>query len=94
MSAVFGQASESEIVQKSDSLMTDALSKGIFSGIVTISHNGKVIYRKQEGFADWNTKGEFNDSTLFNIGSLNKQFTEEMIHQLAGERKLSYRRPA
>lgn len=93
VSAVFGQASESEIVQKSDSLMTDALSKGIFSGIVTISHNGKVIYRKQEGFADWNTKGEFNDSTLFNIGSLNKQFTEEMIHQLAKERKLSYDDP-
>jgi len=27
---------------------------------------------------------------LFNIGSLNKQFTEEIIHQLVHENKLSY----
>ena len=92
-STSLGQASESYILQNADSLLTDALNKGIFSGFVIISHEGKVIYRKQSGFADWNTKRELNDSTLFNIGSLNKQFTEELIHQLVKEKKLSYNDP-
>jgi CubicO group peptidase (beta-lactamase class C family) len=70
--------------------LTDAYQKGIFSGIVIISHEGKEIYFKQLGFADWQTKRALNKNTLFNIGSLNKQFTKEIIHQLIKEGKLSY----
>src|SRR6185503_20151257 len=86
----FGQESESVVAAKTDSLLSDAYAKGIFSGIVLIAHNGKEIYFNQLGFADWNTKRPLNRKTLFNIGSLNKQFTEEMIHQLVSEKKLAY----
>jgi len=92
-SAALGQTDEAAVAQKTDSLMTDAAKKGIFSGIVIISHNGKEIYHKSSGFADWETQRAVDDGTLFNIGSLNKQFTEELIHQLVKEKKVSYDAP-
>src|ERR1700690_299124 len=88
----FSQQTES-IAQKTDSLLTDAFNKGIFSGLVIISHEGKEFYFKELGFADWQTKRTIDRNTLFNIGSLNKQFTEEIIHQLVKENKLSYDDP-
>ncbi|HAP34738.1 MAG TPA: hypothetical protein DCQ28_01900, partial [Bacteroidetes bacterium] len=84
------QQSDKNISQKVDSLLNDAFAKGIFSGQVVISHNSENIYYKQFGFADWKTKRSIDEKTLFNIGSLNKQFTEEIIHQLVYENKLSY----
>jgi CubicO group peptidase (beta-lactamase class C family) len=90
MANTYGQAGDNEIVQKTDELLNDAISKGLFSGVVIISRDGEQIYKKQDGFADWNTKRPVADNTLYNIGSLNKQFTEEMIHQLVKEGKLQY----
>jgi CubicO group peptidase (beta-lactamase class C family) len=84
------QQSDKIISQKVDSLLNDAYAKGIFSGQVIISNNSEKVYYKQFGFSDWNTKRTIDDNTLFNIGSLNKQFTEEIIHQLVNENKLSY----
>lgn len=86
----FAQQSDKSISQKVDSLLTDAFAKGIFTGEVLISHNSEKVYYKQFGFADWKTKSPIDENTLFNIGSLNKQFTEEIIHQLVNENKLSY----
>jgi CubicO group peptidase (beta-lactamase class C family) len=78
------------ISSKIDLLLSDAFNKNIFSGVVTVAQNGKVIYYMPIGYADWQSKRPFTQNTLFNIGSLNKQFTEEMIHQLAKENKLNY----
>jgi CubicO group peptidase (beta-lactamase class C family) len=78
------------IPPKIDLLLVDAFNKNIFSGIVTVAQDGKVIYYIPMGYADWQTKRPFTKNTLFNIGSLNKQFTEEMIHQLVKENKLIY----
>src|ERR1039457_2373056 len=89
----FGQADETTISKKTDELLNDAIQKGIFSGVVIISKDGQQIYKKQYGFADWNTKRPVEDNTLYNIGSLNKQFTEEMIRQLSKEGKLHYTDP-
>ncbi len=84
------QQSDKIIAQKVDSLLNDAYALGIFTGHVVISHNGENIYYKQLGFADWKTKRPIDQNTLFNIGSLNKQFTAEIIHQLVAENKLWY----
>ncbi|MBK8848506.1 MAG: beta-lactamase family protein [Bacteroidetes bacterium] len=84
------QPDDKGIVQKVDSLLNDANAKGIFSGQVTITHNGENIYYRQLGYADWKTKRAIDKNTIFNIGSLNKQFTEEIIHQLSNESKLAY----
>lgn len=84
------QQSAKMITQQVDSLINDAYEKGIFSGEIIIANNNETIYYKQLGFADWKTKKPIGKNTLFNIGSLNKQFTEEIIHQLVGENKINY----
>lgn len=84
------QQSDKIISQQVDSLINDAYEKGIFSGEVIISHNNENTYYKALGYADWETKRPIDRGTLFNIGSLNKQFTEEIVHQLVAENKLNY----
>jgi len=78
------------IFSKVDSLLEDVFHRGIYTGQVIISHQGEVVYYKQHGYADWHTSRTMDKNTLFNIGSLNKQFTEEIIHQLVEEHKLNY----
>lgn len=90
---LFSEVSTKEITQKVDSLLAEATKMGLFSGQVLMSHNGEKFYYRQEGYADWNTKRKIDENTLFNIGSLNKQFTEEIIHQLVNEKKLEYSDP-
>lgn len=92
-SPLTAQVDEKNIAAQTDKLLNDAVEKGIFSGTVIISNNGKQFYKKQYGYADWNTKRPIDDNTLFNIGSLNKQFTAEMIHQLVKEKKIDYESP-
>ena len=85
-----GQKNKDEMSIQLDTLLNEALTLGIFSGHVMISKNDTMVYYNQFGHADWKTNKEIDKNTLFNIGSLNKQFTEEMIHQLVTEKKLSY----
>lgn len=87
---VFTQDVNTVMFQKLDSLLSDAYDKGIFTGQVILSHRTKQIYYRKYGYADWNTKREMDPKKLFNIGSLNKQFTEEIIHQLVQEGHLQY----
>ncbi|MBI1938032.1 MAG: serine hydrolase [Ignavibacteriales bacterium] len=89
-SSLTAQVDEKNISTQTDLLLNDAIEKGIFSGTVIISNNGRQFYKRQYGYSDWNTKRQIDDNTLFNIGSLNKQFTAEMIHQLVKEKKIDY----
>jgi CubicO group peptidase (beta-lactamase class C family) len=84
------QPSVTILTQKVDSLLDEAYAMGLFTGHVAISHHGEPFYYKALGYADWQSERPIHRNTLFNIASLNKQFTEEMIHQLVGEGKLSY----
>ena len=93
MAHSLAQQGEALVAKEADTLLDDALGKGLFSGLVIISHDGKEFYSRQYGFADWGTQKTIDTTTLFNIGSLNKQFTEEIVHQLVKEKKLSYDSP-
>lgn len=89
-SFTFAQTKEQTISKQAEELLQDAIGKGIFSGVVIIAKEGKQIFKKQYGYSDWNTKRPIEENTLYNIGSLNKQFTEEIIHQLVKEKKIGY----
>ena len=86
----FAQKDENIISQKADELLNDAYSKGMFSGLVVVSHKGEKVFSKVIGVANWETKKLIDKNTVFNIGSLNKKFTQEIISQLVEEKKLSY----
>jgi CubicO group peptidase (beta-lactamase class C family) len=46
-----------------------------FNGNILVAKNGNIIYGQALGYADFNTKRLLNDSSVFELASLSKQFT-------------------
>ena len=65
------------------------LSSKTPGGVVGVIKNGKIIFVKAYGLANFETKEPNKTSTLFNLGSVSKQFTAAAILILANEKKLS-----
>jgi CubicO group peptidase (beta-lactamase class C family) len=86
--SAWGQTMPGVASKRLDTLLSDAISKDMFSGQVAVCKNGEIVYQRQYGYADWQNKRSIKDNTLYNIGSLTKQFTEEMIRQLVKEGKV------
>ncbi|HEX4158773.1 MAG TPA: serine hydrolase domain-containing protein [Rhizomicrobium sp.] len=60
-----------------------------YSGAVLIALNGKIILEKGYGLADRSAKTPITPKTLFDIGSLSKNFTAAAILRLEADGKLS-----
>jgi len=68
----------------------DSLAKlGEFSGVVALGKAGAPVFQRAHGFSNRESKTPNNFETAFNIGSINKQFTQIAIRQLAAEGKLN-----
>lgn len=65
----------------------------VFSGSVLISKNGKKVFQKAYGMASKEFKVLNNIETKFNLGSINKIFTQIAIGQLFEESKLQLDEP-
>ena len=61
---------------------------GEFSGAVGLTRAGRVVFERAYGMADRATNRANTMTTEFNIGSINKIFTEIAIRQLAAAGKL------
>jgi len=59
-----------------------------FSGAVLIDRNGTAVVEKAYGLADREAARPNNIETAFNLGSINKFFTQIAIRQLAAQGKL------
>ena len=67
----------------------DSLSRiGEFSGVVVLSKNGVPVYQSAHGLANRERNIANNLETAFNLGSINKIFTQIAIRQLADARKI------
>lgn len=60
-----------------------------FSGVVLVAKDGAPLIQQVVGFADRGLQVPNRVDTKFNLGSINKRFTELAIHQLAEAGKLS-----
>jgi CubicO group peptidase (beta-lactamase class C family) len=80
---------DADRVASLDALLADLAKKDLFSGAVAVARDGKPAYRKALGLAsrEWNVPNR--PETLFNVGSIDKSFTEIAIQLLAKEGKLS-----
>ena len=61
-----------------------------FNGNVLVSKDGNVIYKKSFGFADYNTKRKLDSNSIFDCGSIAKEFTAMGILLLKDKGKISY----
>jgi len=84
------QAKKDSTEIKIDTLIAQmGLSPKTPGGVVGVIKNGKIIFMKAYGLANFETKELNKTSTLFNLGSVSKQFTAAAILLLAKEKKLS-----
>jgi CubicO group peptidase (beta-lactamase class C family) len=61
-----------------------------FNGNVLVSKKGNVIYQKSFGFADYNSREQLDSNSVFDCGSIAKEFTSMGILLLKDKGKISY----
>jgi D-alanyl-D-alanine carboxypeptidase len=86
---VRGFAQFSPKAKEIDSLLERIYKKNAPGMSISITLNGKSIFKNSYGVADLKSKTDLDSKTNFNIGSLTKQFTAFAILQLAENKKLS-----
>lgn len=67
--------------------------KSNFSGVVLVASENKVLFKEAFGLANREQNIPFSENTIFNIGSLTKQFTATAILKLHESNKLSVNDP-
>jgi CubicO group peptidase (beta-lactamase class C family) len=81
--------SETELVRRF-SRSVDSLAKaGSFSGVAVLAKNGAPVFQRAYGMADRERNLSNNLETAFNLGSINKIFTQIAILQLSAAGKLN-----
>ena len=77
------------ISQKLDEYLLSANKFYKFNGSVLIAEKGKILLEKSYGYKNFATKSLNDSNSIFQIGSVSKQFTSTVILKLQEERKLS-----
>ncbi len=70
---------ESFYVNQIDSVMAKSYERGLFNGNVLVAKNGKIIYQKSFGFTDETKQILLNNKSIFNPGSIAKEFNAVSI---------------
>jgi len=83
----FSQSTNKELFNRIDTYLESSVTNG-FSGVVLVSKKGEIILSKGYGWADRENKIPNSPSTVFNIGSVTKQFTASAILKLVEQGKI------
>ena len=82
--------SQAELVRRLENSV-DSLSKaGQFSGVAVLAKNGVPVFQRAYGMANRERGVANNLETAFNLGSINKVFTQIAILQLGAAGKLNF----
>ena len=84
------RGSDVRVVESVGALLQKASDAGEFSGVVLIARDGKPIFHKAYGAADRGLGVPNRPDTRFNLGSINKVFTQVAIGQLAEAGRLDF----
>jgi len=84
-----GSLTGDEIDRRLDAYFTTLAKQELFSGVTLVARNGVPVFMKAYGMADREKKVANTIRTRFNVGSINKEFTQTAIRQLVREGKLS-----
>jgi CubicO group peptidase (beta-lactamase class C family) len=75
-------------IAKIDKLVQKYVDYKAFNGAVLVAENGKVIFKKGYGYANFEWNISNTTDTKFRLGSMTKQFTSMLIMQLVQEGKI------
>jgi CubicO group peptidase (beta-lactamase class C family) len=78
------------LIASIDSVVTSVGDTARFNGNVLVAVDGKIIYQKSSGYANFDTKELLNDSSVFELASVSKQFTAMGIMMLKERGQLTY----
>ncbi|WP_271768088.1 serine hydrolase [Aquimarina algiphila] len=65
-----------------DSLMQISYDRGIFNGNVLVTRNDSLVYQKSFGYIDGSGQTKLSKKSIFNIGSISKEFNAVSIVML------------
>src|ERR1700692_4817581 len=80
--------SQAELVRRLSSSVDSLAKAGEFSGVVILAKNGVPVFQRAYGMADRERQVANKFETVFNLGSINKVFTQIAILQLRAAGKL------
>ena len=83
----YSQSTNKELFKRIDTYLESSVING-FSGVVLVSVKGEIVLSKGYGWADRKNKIPNSPSTVFNIGSVTKQFTASAILKLVEEGRI------
>jgi D-alanyl-D-alanine carboxypeptidase len=83
------KGSDAEVAAAADAYLARLAATDELSGVVLLAKDGKPFFRKAYGLANRDFAVANRPDTKFNIGSINKKFTQVAIAQLAAQGKLS-----
>jgi len=81
---------EPEMVEALDKQLSQVVGADEFSGTVLVAKKDSVVFQKAYGLASKEYNVPNRVDTKFNLGSINKTFTQVAIGQLAEQGKLSF----
>ena len=80
---------ETELVRRLTSSLDSLAKTGSFSGVAVLAKNGVPVFQNAYGMSDRERGIANNVETAFNVGSINKVFTQIAILQLSAAGKLN-----
>lgn len=86
---LIAQASSAQLYLKFDSLFQSFHKKGLFDGTALIADSSGIVFHESFGTANHDYGIPNDTTTVFRLGSLEKQFTAMLILQLVEKGKLS-----
>lgn len=81
---------EAELLEALDKQLSQVVGADEFSGTVLVARKDSVVFQKAYGLASKEYNVPNRVDTKFNLGSINKTFTQVAIGQLAQQGKLSF----
>jgi D-alanyl-D-alanine carboxypeptidase len=80
--------SQAELIRRLATSLDSLAKAGQFSGVAVLAKNGESVFQRIYGMADRERHVSNNLETAFNLGSINKVFTQIAILQLRAAGKL------
>lgn len=87
---LFSMLAKGQIIKQIDSIAMLHRTDG-FNGNILYSLNDSIVFTGNYGFSDFSIKKPLNDSTVFELASVSKQFTALAIVQLREKKLLDYK---